>query len=48
MQAEYAEEEELIMQSADREQQRERVLARDIADMTRLRGSKQVRKSQGA
>lgn len=48
LQAECAEEEKLIMQSAQREQQRERVLARDIADMTRLRGSKQVRKGQGA
>jgi circadian clock protein KaiC len=48
MRVEFAEEEERLAQSLKREEQRERILARDLAAMTSLRGAKGVSKGQGA
>jgi circadian clock protein KaiC len=48
LRAEFAQGEEQITQLMDQEAQREQKLARDVEEMTSLRGSKQVRKGQGA
>jgi hypothetical protein len=48
LQAEYAEEEGLRAQSAERERQRDEKLASDAVEMTRLRRSTQLGEGQGA
>ena len=48
MRVEFAEEEERLAQGLKREEQRERILARDLAAMTSLRGGKGASKDQGA
>jgi hypothetical protein len=48
LRAEFAQGEEQIAQLMDQEAQREQKLARDVEEMTSLRGSKQVRKGLGA
>jgi circadian clock protein KaiC len=48
LRAEFAEGEEQVAQLMDQEARREQKLARVVEEMTSLRGSKQVRKGQGA
>jgi circadian clock protein KaiC len=48
LRVEFAEEEERLTKGIKREEERERILARDVAAMASLRGGKSVSKGQGA